>query len=176
MADFLAVAGGIYAVLGTIDIMKKCYDAVKDKSGLPEAFREARESLPLVEAILKSAQEHEPQMNDRAREAIRPFITKCKENADNLQKIFEQVMPGPEASCKIRYIMVLKIMVDAAAHPISGSAFSYMEDPFSNVLKKQTILSDVQIQSRHTHTTERLRIFTAGLIELKEQPSLPFRK
>ncbi|KAM0124766.1 hypothetical protein ACHAO1_010921 [Botrytis cinerea] len=112
MAEFLAVVGGISAVLGTIDIIKKCYDAAKDKTGLPEAFREVKASLPIVKAILNSAHKYvnSKDMNKETCEAIEPLIAGCKEKADKLKEIFEKVMPEDETSRLERYIQAAKIL------------------------------------------------------------------
>jgi len=112
MAEFLAVAGGISAVLGTVDIIKKCYDAAKDKTGLPEAFREVKASLPIVKTILNSAHKYvnSKDMNKETCEAIEPLIAGCKEKADKLKGIFEKVMPEEETSRLERYINAAKIM------------------------------------------------------------------
>jgi hypothetical protein len=56
-AEAALVLGLISAAITAIDAAKTLYDAAHDAKGLPEAFREVGERLPIVHDILQKAQE-----------------------------------------------------------------------------------------------------------------------
>lgn len=111
-AEALVVIGGISSVISIINATKKVYDAYSNATGLPAAFKEVSDRLPVVGAILLSAKQHldDARPDDASCSVIKPLIDACEERAKMLNAIFEKVMPGDEASRLARYISAAKTL------------------------------------------------------------------
>jgi uncharacterized membrane protein len=57
-AEAIAVLGLISSIISIVDGTKKVYDAATNARGLPQAFREVADRLPIVKNILDSAKQH----------------------------------------------------------------------------------------------------------------------
>lgn len=108
-AEFLAVIGGISAILSIADAIADIYKTIKDIDGLPEAFSVVNGRLPIVKNILKSAQQHIDAARDEAVcKGIKHIVEQCKTNADTLKDIFEKIKPDTGAGKIERYWKAVK--------------------------------------------------------------------
>ncbi|KAL2751848.1 hypothetical protein ACRALDRAFT_1083796, partial [Sodiomyces alcalophilus JCM 7366] len=108
-ATVVGLVTGIITLLGTI---RSIHSGVKDARGLPEAFHQVAERLPLAQDTLKVIEAY---IDDRIAhgdtcEAMRPTVEACKEKACRLEKIFEKVAPQPDASRLDRYRSVARLL------------------------------------------------------------------
>ena len=55
-AEFIAVTSVISSIIAIVDGIKQVVDAASEVEGLPKAFRQASNKLPLVSNILEAAQ------------------------------------------------------------------------------------------------------------------------
>lgn len=86
------VIGLISGIIAIIDATKKVYDAASDQQGLPGAFREVAQRLPLVRSILVkvNARAEHGQVDDVAAKSI---LETCKRKVEKLDGIFQKVVP-----------------------------------------------------------------------------------
>lgn len=57
-AEAIAVLGVISSIISIVGGTKKVYDAATNARGLPQAFREVADRLPIVKNILDLAKQH----------------------------------------------------------------------------------------------------------------------
>jgi hypothetical protein len=103
----IEVVGSVSAILSILDITLKLYKGIGDTRNLPQAFREAAKRLPLVRDSLQAAEGHIRQCDKGGNswEAIEPTIQSCREKAERLSNILEDIAPVPNASRIQRYQM-----------------------------------------------------------------------
>lgn len=101
------VAGLISGVITIIEATKTVYDAAKDAKGQPKAFRQVAARLPLVNDILRSAKERTQTLEESARDALRPILESCNAKAEDLQKLFHEVIRKDDDKWYDRYKMAL---------------------------------------------------------------------
>lgn len=108
-ATIVGLVTGIISILGTI---KSIHDGVQDARGLPEAFHDVADRLPLAQDTLKVIETYISERNAQndSCEAMRPVTEACKEKATRLEKIFEKVAPQPDDSRFERYRSVARVM------------------------------------------------------------------
>jgi hypothetical protein len=103
------VLGIISAIIAILDGASKTYNAIKDPSGLPQAFREVARRLPLVRETLQEIQGH---LNDRNAnqdfKAIKEVLDGCSDKATRLEEIFTNVTPKGGASMFRRLHLVMR--------------------------------------------------------------------
>ena len=111
-AEAIAVLGIISSVISIIDAAKQVHDGASNAVGLPEAFREVAGRLPLVTAILKSAEQpiRDGKLDEASCEAIKPLVEECKSRAKALDDMFQKVLPPDDASRLDRYIRAAKTL------------------------------------------------------------------
>ncbi|KAK8875012.1 small s protein [Apiospora arundinis] len=111
-AEAIAVLGIISSVIAIIDGAKKIYDGATNSAGLPEAFRDVNERLPIVCNILESANRYiqDGSVEASTCEAIKPLIARCEERAKTLEGIFRRVIPPDDASPLERYYRTAKAL------------------------------------------------------------------
>ena len=99
------VVGLISGIIAIVDATKKVYDAAKDKQGLPAAFREVAERLPVVQNILANAKARAEsgQIDDEASKAAKAILEPCDSRVKGLNEIFRKVMPQEGDSRLDRY-------------------------------------------------------------------------
>jgi hypothetical protein len=88
------------------------YDAAANVEGLPEAFREVVERLPRVRNILASAEKHirDGDIDENPCKAMKPVIERCGKRAENLDKLFRNVIPPGDVSRPERYLNTVRIL------------------------------------------------------------------
>ena len=97
------VVGLISGVISIIKAAKSVYDAAKDAKGQPEAFRQVDARLPLVIEILHIAEEKAKMLDEMAQEELKPILESCKAKAENLEKIFQEVIRKSDDKWYDRY-------------------------------------------------------------------------
>jgi hypothetical protein len=97
------VIGLISGVISIVEATKTEYDAIKDAKGQPEAFRQVAARLPLVNEILQSAKERSRTLDESTREALKPTIKSCKAKAEDLKKLFQEVIRKDDDKWYDRY-------------------------------------------------------------------------
>lgn len=108
-AEFLAVIGGISAILGIAEVITDVYKTVKDLHGLPEAFSVVAGRLPIVRDILESAKQHINAEKDEAVcKGVKHIVEQCETKAKILKDIFEQVKPKDGAWKVEQYYKAVK--------------------------------------------------------------------
>ncbi|KAK6841224.1 hypothetical protein PG995_000322 [Apiospora arundinis] len=111
-AEAIAVLGIISSVIAIIDGAKKIYDGATNSTGLPAAFRDVNERLPIVCNILESANRYiqDGSVEASTCEAMKPLIARCEERAKTLEGIFRNVIPPDDASPLERYYRTAKAL------------------------------------------------------------------
>jgi N-terminal domain on NACHT_NTPase and P-loop NTPases len=96
------VVGLISGIIAIIDATRKVYDAATDQQGLPAAFREVAQRLPLIRSILvkANARAEHGQVDD---EAAKSILETCKRTVEELDGIFQKVVPQEGGSRLERY-------------------------------------------------------------------------
>jgi len=156
------VIGLISAVITILETTKKVYDAAKDAKGQPEAFRQVAARLPLVNEILQSAKERTQTLEESAREALKPILKSCKLKAENLEKIFQEVVRKDDDKWYDRYKKAISILG-------KGDTVEYL---------MEGILKDIQVfaceRLMGTATDTQIKELEDAIKEMNEMPpSLP---
>jgi hypothetical protein len=110
-AEFIAVAGVISSIITIVDGIKQVVDAASEVEGLPKAFRQASNKLPLVSDILE-ATKHSFEADDvsSVEKSVTLVVNDCKEKWKTLNDLFDKVIPEEEASRLERYYMAVKTL------------------------------------------------------------------
>ncbi len=162
-AEFLAVIGGISAILSIANSIADVYNTVKNLHGLPDAFSVVAARLPIVRDILESAKRHvEAEEDEDICKGIKHIVERRETNANTLKGIFEEVKPNDGAWKVDRYYKAVK----------AKGKGNKVETLMTNILK------DVQLlDSQHgmkTATEEQQKEILAAIKELSDvPPSVP---
>ncbi|KAF6789025.1 hypothetical protein CSOJ01_14885 [Colletotrichum sojae] len=103
------VIGLVSGIIGIVDAIIKFHDAVQDAAGLPRAFREVANRMPLLKDTMRDVKrdlESEPDPELAA--ALKQALEGCMEKSQALEKIFQNVAVGPEASRSQRYFSAVR--------------------------------------------------------------------
>jgi hypothetical protein len=111
-AEAALVVGLISGTIAIVDATKKVYDAAKDQQGLPAAFREVAQRLPLVQNILGNAKVRAEggQVDDKASKAAKSILEPCKSRVKKLEEIFQKVIPQEGSSRLDRYYKAVRTL------------------------------------------------------------------
>ncbi|KAH8591315.1 hypothetical protein B0O99DRAFT_663707 [Bisporella sp. PMI_857] len=106
------VIGWISGTIAIIDAITKVYDATQDAEGLPQAFREVTQRLPLVRDTLQATEGHMKRYNlgDESCIAMKPVVEGCKDKAVRLETIFQKVIPQADTSRLDRYYKAVRTL------------------------------------------------------------------
>jgi len=106
------VIGLISGTIAIINAVTKVYDAVTDASGLPEAFRDVAQRLPLIKDTLQTALAHlnTSSRDNRFYQAMMPVVDGCKDKATRLEKIFLKVIPQADSPRSERYVLAVRTL------------------------------------------------------------------
>jgi hypothetical protein len=111
-AEAVAVLGVISSIIAIIDGTKQVYDAASNVSGLPEAFSEVANRIPIVRNILDLAKGYigDEHVDEQCQSCsvVKPVVDACEMKAQRLDEIFKKVVPRDGASRKERYIAAVK--------------------------------------------------------------------
>ncbi|KAF4627871.1 hypothetical protein G7Y89_g10282 [Cudoniella acicularis] len=107
--EFLAVIGGISAILDIAKTITDVYKTVKDEHGLPKAFSVVAGRLPIVRNILESAKQHiDAEKDEAVCKGVKHVVERCETKAKILKDIFEQVKPKDGAWKVEQYYKVVR--------------------------------------------------------------------
>jgi hypothetical protein len=111
-AEVSLVLGLISSTITVIESCKKLYDAAKDAHGLPEAFRKVHARIPLVESILRSAEQpfRDHQVNDATATAMKGLVQACNQKVSAINDKFKKVLPTEGAGRLERYYKVVRTL------------------------------------------------------------------
>ena len=111
-AEAVAILDIISSVISILDETKQVYDAASNTNGLPEAFREVATRLPIVRDILDSAKQHirEGDTNEDSYKAAKNVVEDCQSKAQNLEKLFQRVIPADGASRAKKYLSAVRTL------------------------------------------------------------------
>ncbi|KAF4629265.1 hypothetical protein G7Y89_g8891 [Cudoniella acicularis] len=106
----IEVIGLISAIIGIIDGASKLYKAIENTSHLPPAFREVAQRLPLVKDILQTTETRLQKYpaDTSTYTAIQPTAESCKDGAERLRTILEDLAAQPNASRVERYRLAIR--------------------------------------------------------------------
>jgi hypothetical protein len=109
-AEAILVLGVISSIIAIIDGTKKFYDATTNKQGLPEAFREVADRLPIVRNILSSAKEHidQGEVGEDSCSGVKHVVQSCEKKASKLDELFHKLIPAAGTSDLKRYYKAVK--------------------------------------------------------------------
>jgi hypothetical protein len=88
--DPLSITAATITIIQTIS---STYNAIQSLKGLPKAFKEVGQELPLVEETLELVRCHlqTPNIDESAQKAIEPIIKSCQEKTNALNEIFKEI-------------------------------------------------------------------------------------
>jgi hypothetical protein len=110
-AEFIAVTSVISSIIAIVDGIKQVVDAASEVEGLPKAFRQASNKLPLVSNILEAAQHNfEADNVSGVEKSVTLVIDDCKEKWKTLHDLFDGVIPEENASRVERYYKAVKTL------------------------------------------------------------------
>lgn len=106
----LETAAAVYGLIGgTVAVIQtsiQIYNAVKDKSGIPEKLRKVSETLPALEELLKGAEaqfnKHQPV--EQTWIEVGRDVQRCNEACQELQDLLSKAYPEDEASRARRFV------------------------------------------------------------------------
>lgn len=95
----IEVIGLISAIITIVERSSKLHSAIATYRGIPKAFSEVAQKLPLVRDILQSVKRHiEQHGTNEAIQAIRSIVESCQAKAARLNTILEEFVPDANAS------------------------------------------------------------------------------
>ena len=111
-AEAVAILGIISSVISIVDGTKQVYDAASNTNGLPEAFREVATRLPMVRDILDSVKQHinGGDTKKESYKAAKNVVEDCQSKAQNLEKLFQKVIPSDSASRAKKYLLAVRTL------------------------------------------------------------------
>jgi len=109
-AEAILVLGIISSIISIVDGTKQVYDAATNIEGLPEAFREVADRLPIVANILGSAKQYINSRDDESCKGVKPVVEACEKKAKTLDDLFRKVIPADCASRRKIYLSAVKTL------------------------------------------------------------------
>jgi hypothetical protein len=110
-AEFIAVAGVISSIITIVDGIKQVVDAASEVEGLPKAFRQASNKLPLVSDILEATKYNfEADDVSDVERSVTLVVDDCKDKWKTLNDLFNKVIPQEKASRVERYHKAVKTL------------------------------------------------------------------
>jgi N-terminal domain on NACHT_NTPase and P-loop NTPases len=107
-AEAIAVLGLISSIIAIVDATKQIYDAAQNAKGLPSAFREVSDRLPIITNILSSANLDIRNKDEASCLGVKPVIEACETKAKTLKELFQEAIPAGSAGNLQRYWKVVK--------------------------------------------------------------------
>jgi len=127
--------GLISSIITIIDTAKKIYEAANDANGLPKAFNDVAAKLPLVTLLLEEAEAYTQRtdVDPKVCSAFSSILVSCRKNANDLQEIFQKVVPKGGAPRWVRY--------QTAARRLGKGR--QVEDLIADILDSLNLMSNV---------------------------------
>ncbi|CZR58736.1 uncharacterized protein PAC_08628 [Phialocephala subalpina] len=109
--EFIAVAGVISSIIAIVGGIKQVVDAASEVEGLPTAFRQASNKLPLVSDILEATKHNFGEDNvSGVEKSVALVLDDCKDKWKTLNDLFDKVIPEEKASRVDRYYKAVKTL------------------------------------------------------------------
>jgi phage/plasmid-associated DNA primase len=121
----LEIYSAITTTIAILETCKKIYDTAHNAKGLPDAFAKVAENIPIVRTVLVNIQHglearsqaikhprdtvNKQELED-AISSVQPIVSTCRENAEDLQIIFEKVTSADDASWLKRYKAAIRTL------------------------------------------------------------------
>src|SRR5450432_3046438 len=97
-AEFIAVAGVISSIISVVNGIKQVVDAASEVEGLPKAFRQASNKLPLISDILEATKHNfEADNVSGVEKSVTLVVDDCKDKWKTLSDLFDKVIPEEKA-------------------------------------------------------------------------------
>jgi len=111
-AEAILVLGVISSIIQIVDGTKQVYDAATDAQGLPEAFREVADRLPIVANILGSAKKHidDGAVDEKSCKGVKHVVEACEKKARILDDLFRKVVPADGSSRGRIYLSAVRTL------------------------------------------------------------------
>lgn len=110
-AEFIAVAGVISSMIAIVDGIKQVVDAASEVEGLPKAFRQASNKLPLISDILEATKHNFGEGDvSGVEKSVALVVDDCKDKWEMLRELFDKVIPEEKASRVERYHKAVKTL------------------------------------------------------------------
>jgi N-terminal domain on NACHT_NTPase and P-loop NTPases len=102
----------ISSIITILDNVAQLYSTIKDTHHLPRAFGEVAERLPLVRSTLQTAEGYirKYSVDGETCKVIKPIVEICKEKAERLESILQQITSEPDAARLQRYHLVVLML------------------------------------------------------------------
>ena len=109
-AEASAVLGLIGSIVSIVDGTQKVYDAAKNVEGLPKAFREVKNRLPIIRNILGSAEQYikNGDLDENSCKGVKNVIESCEKKATKLDELFSEAISPDGTSDVKRYWAAVK--------------------------------------------------------------------
>lgn len=103
------VLGIISSTISIIDAIVQICGAIRDASGLPPAFRNVLQQMPLLKGTLKAAQQGmENGASEGSHDTLKRTLEGCQTKVNSLEKLFQAVIVQPGASRTTRYTSAIR--------------------------------------------------------------------
>ncbi|XP_014559425.1 hypothetical protein COCVIDRAFT_92155 [Bipolaris victoriae FI3] len=112
MASGFEILGLIGSIVIIVDTTIEVYDAIKNLHGLPEAFQQVSNRLPLVKNAFEDAKGPAKNASSNDEKALKELLESCEKKARELQKIFMKIAKkstGSEPVISVYRSLVLKL-------------------------------------------------------------------
>lgn len=111
-AEVVAILGLIASIISIIDGTKQVYDTAISAEGLPGAFREVADRLPIITNILGVTKQciREGNVTEDSYQGVKQVIQACEEKAKKLEGLFLKLIPSKNASRRERYLSAVKTL------------------------------------------------------------------
>ncbi|KAF3806885.1 hypothetical protein GCG54_00007135 [Colletotrichum gloeosporioides] len=162
MSGVEAVIGLIGGVIGLLEAANKAYATIKDMAGLPKAFQEVSQRIPLVLQILEHVKTNAGQAPRTTIDAITPVVTSCKGEAEMLKDILEGLASEDSKWDLNRYVKMIKCKGK------KGRVEDLMKKIIENV---QILASDQTMKLATSQQLQELGLAVEGLKII--EPSAP---
>ena len=109
-AEAIAVLGVIGSIISIVDGTKQVYDAAKNAQGLPAAFRNVANRLPIIRDILDSARQNiqTGAVDEGSCGGAKDVVNACEKKAKRLDELFNKANPTNTSSDLRRYYKAVK--------------------------------------------------------------------
>ena len=109
-AETIAILGVVGSIISILDGAKQVYDAAKNAQGLPAAFRDVANRIPIVQDILESARQNldTGNIDQSSFKGVRDVVNACDTKAKRLNDLFQKASPTGSSSDLARYYKAVK--------------------------------------------------------------------
>lgn len=150
--EFIAVAGVISSIIAIVGGIKQVVDAASEVEGLPKAFRQVSNKLPLVGDILDAAKYNfEADDVSGVERSVARIVDDCKDKWKTLNDLFDKVIPEEKASRMERYSKAVKTL----------GRRGKVESLMKGILDDIQLLASIKTMST-THEVKDIKTVTAA--------------